>query len=59
MVDSRTIITQVFPEAEGIDSKHEVDLPYDFSWEVRFYHNVCGKEIAESDIESHVCEDDK
>jgi hypothetical protein len=34
-------------------------LPKDFSYEIRFYHDVCDEEVAESDIESHVCEDDK
>lgn len=48
----KTLITEVLPQQEGYDTKHEIELPSGISWELRFYCN-CGEEITEDEIIEH------
>ena len=53
----RTLIYQTVPDVEGIDNTQEVEIPDDFSWELRFYCDLCDTEVVEDEIQSHKCEE--
>ena len=54
----RTLMTEIYPVEEGVNTKHEIELPNNISWELRFYCNNCDIEITETEIQSHKCKNE-
>ena len=52
------IVTDGSEIIEGYDTTHEIELPQDFSWELRFYCDQCGEEVFEDEMKQHSCEEE-
>ena len=54
----KTLVTQILPSYEGVDSTHEVEIPDNVSWELKFHCEECGDELEETELGHHICTND-
>ena len=54
---ARTLQYSILPFYEGRNNTQEVEMPDYVSWEIRYYCDACGKELAESNVPLHKCEE--